>query len=264
MADRLLPVDEALSRRLRAAGVDLAGDPAAAWRGLFDAEGLRATLIDRYEIEAAARGIPVSALPEGDRRRLAGEVLSTRYPGIELHGSSGGDPVEAVAFDEAWEASFGSWRSRLAGALGGVALRIEHVGSTAVPGLPAKPVVDVQVSVADAADEAAYREAIEGLGLSLRAREPGHRYFRPPPGVPRDVQVHVCDAGGAWERAHLLFRDYLRADSDTRAEYGDLKRSLAVRYRDDRVAYNEAKTGFILDALGRAEDWARRTGWSAP
>jgi GrpB-like predicted nucleotidyltransferase (UPF0157 family) len=104
---------------------------------------------------------------------------------------------------------------------------------------------------------------VEGLGLLLRSREPGHRYFRPLPGAPREVQVHVCDAGGAWERSHLLFRDYLRADPPTRAAYGDLKRSLAGRYRDDRVAYSEAKTVFILDALERAEAWSRRTGWSA-
>jgi GrpB-like predicted nucleotidyltransferase (UPF0157 family) len=264
MTDRRPPADEALARRLRAAGADPTGDPAAVWRRLFAAEGLRATLIDRYEIEAAARGVTVDDLPAAERHRLSGEVLAARYPGIELHGSSGGDPVEVVPFDEAWAVSFEAWRSRLAGALGAVALRIEHVGSTAVPGLPAKPVVDVQVSVSDTGDEAAYRGTIEGLGLPLRAREPGHRYFRPAPGVPRDVQVHVCDAGGAWERAHLLFRDYLRADPATRDAYGDLKRSLAVRYRDDRVAYNEAKTSFVLDALERAEEWAERTGWSAP
>ena len=261
--DRLAPVDAALSRRLLTAGVDPAdpGDPADAWQRLFAAEGLRATLIDRYEIEAAARGVAVGDLPDGERRLLAAEVLAIRYPGIELHGRSGGDPVDVVPYDGSWAAVFEEWRSRLAGALDATVLLIEHIGSTAVPGLPSKPVVDVQVSVGDTADETAYRDAIEGLGLPLRSREPGHRYFRPSAGAAREVQVHVCDAGGTWERAHLLFRDYLRADAATRDAYGDLKRSLAVRYRDDRVAYNEAKTAFILDALERAEEWARRTGW---
>jgi GrpB-like predicted nucleotidyltransferase (UPF0157 family) len=257
-------VDEALSVRLLAAGVDPddPGDPDTAWRRLFAVEGLRATLIDRYEIEAAVRGITVAELPADDRRRLSAEVLAVRYPGIEVHGSGGGDPVEVVPFDESWGTSFEGWRSRIAGVLGAAAVRIEHIGSTAVPGLEAKPVVDIQVSVLDVEDEAAYRTAIEGLGLPLRSREPGHRYFRPTPGAPRDVQVHVCDAGGGRERAHLLFRDYLRADPATRTAYGDLKRSLAVRFRHDRVAYNEAKTTFVLDALRSAEEWARRAGWS--
>jgi GrpB-like predicted nucleotidyltransferase (UPF0157 family) len=75
------------------------------------------------------------------------------------------------------------------------------------------------------------------------------------------VQVHVVDAGSEWEREHLLFRDFLRADGDVRGRYGSLKLDLAERYRDDRLAYTEAKTGFVLDALEEAECWAIRVGW---
>ncbi|HLF68092.1 MAG TPA: GrpB family protein, partial [Gaiellaceae bacterium] len=139
----------------------------------------------------------------------------------------------------------------------------EHIGSTAVPGLPAKPVVDVQVSVADVEAEA-YAPGIEGLGIALRSREPGHRYFWPAGDRPRDVQIHVCRAGSEWEREHLLLRDFLRADEGTRERYGRLKLELAGRYRDDRLAHNEAKTGFILDALEGAERWAARVGWAVP
>ena len=133
-----------------------------------------------------------------------------------------------------------------------------------MPGLAAKPVVDVQVSVPDVTDEASFLPAFESLGLPLRTSEPGHRYFRPPRGRPREVQVHVCDAGGSWERVHPLFRDYLRADPGAREAYAALKRGLAEMYRDDRIAYSEAKTDFILDALEAAEAWAKATGWGPP
>jgi GrpB-like predicted nucleotidyltransferase (UPF0157 family) len=149
-------------------------------------------------------------------------------------------------------------RARLA------ALRIEHVGSTAVPGLPAKPIVDVQVSVHDVEDESSYAPAIEGLGVALRSRDLGHRYFRPAGDLPRTVQIHVIEAGSEWEREHLLFRDFLRADEGTRTRYGRLKLELAVRYREDRLAYTDAKTAFILDALEDAEGWAARVAWRLP
>jgi GrpB-like predicted nucleotidyltransferase (UPF0157 family) len=140
--------------------------------------------------------------------------------------------------------------------LGDRATRIEHVGSTAVPGLAAKPIIDIQVSVEDIDDEAAYVPAIERVGIAFRARDREHRYFRPGGDRPRDVQVHVCGAGSEWERVHVLFRDFLRADAAAREAYRLLKLDLAARYRDDRIAYNEAKTSFILNALERAEAWA--------
>lgn len=256
-------MDPGLAERLLAAGLDPSspGDPAEAWRRLFAAEGMRATLVDRYALEAHARGLDMADLPHDDREALWQDVMAVRYPGMELHGGHGGDPVEVVPYDPVWPAAFRLWRGRLAAALGETARRVDHIGSTAVPGLWAKPVIDVQVSVPDVADDAAFCAAVEGLGLPLRTREPGHRYFRPPRGRPREVQVHVCDSGGPWERAHLLFRDYLRAQSDARKAYSALKRELAARFPLDRVAYNEAKTGFILGSLEAAERWASATGW---
>jgi GrpB-like predicted nucleotidyltransferase (UPF0157 family) len=122
-----------------------------------------------------------------------------------------------------------------------------------VPGLPAKPVIDIQVSVADLEDEDAYRPAIEVLGWPLRVREPGRRFFRPPAGQPRVVHVHVCQAGSEWERHHLLFAAYLRADPERRDAYGALKADLARRFRTDRIAYTEAKTSFIAETIRLAE-----------
>jgi GrpB-like predicted nucleotidyltransferase (UPF0157 family) len=174
----------------------------------------------------------------------------------------GSEPVEIVDYDPLWVARFEDMRQRLADALGPLARRIEHVGSTAVPGLAAKPVVDIQVSVPDVDDTEAYRAPIESLGFGLRFIEPNHRYFRPTPGVPRLWQVHVCQVGSAWERQHLLFRDFLRAHPDEAAAYAAMKREMAEQHAEDRIAYNDAKAPWISAALLRAEDWAQRTGWT--
>lgn len=171
------------------------------------------------------------------------------------------DPIAIVDYDPAWPARFEAMRARLAQALGATAIRIDHVGSTAVPGLAAKPIIDIQVSVPDVADAAAFTNAIEAQGFASRMIEPGHHYFRPPPGVPRDYQVHVCTTGSDWEWRHLLFRDFLRTDSETRAGYEALKRDLATRFTHDRIGYNDAKGPFIEAAVGRAAEWAKQTGW---
>ena len=266
--DRLKAIDGLLAARLTEVGLDPdeLGDPAAAFARLHARFGRRATLVDRYALEAAVLGVRPDELDPELRARLAREVLPLQYPGWEVTAASErsvADPIEVVPYREEWTARFAQWRGRLALALGEDAVRIEHIGSTAVPGLPAKPVVDVQVSVADVEAEA-YAPGIEGLGIALRSREPGHRYFWPAGDRPRDVQIHVCRAGSEWEREHLLLRDFLRADEGTRERYGRLKLELAGRYRDDRLAHNEAKTAFVLDALGEAERWAARVGWAVP
>ena len=142
------------------------------------------------------------------------------------------------------------------------ALRIEHVGSTSVPGLPAKPVIDIQVSVASLHDEDSYVPPCQAAGLQLRSRDDGHRFFRPPAGRPRDVHVHVCAAGSSWERGHLLFRDFLRADRAGQDAYAAMKLQTASRWRDDRMGYTEAKNDLILDLLDQAERWAAARGWT--
>ena len=262
-AGSLPGIDPALHRRLVEAGVDPAaiGDPAEAWRRLAAVCGLRATLIDRYALEAEARGVAVEDFPAADRRRMAMEVLRARDPQLEVIGSPGGEPVEVVSYDPGWAATFARWRAGLAAALGPVAVRIEHMGSTAVEGLAAKPVVDIMVSVPEVEDEASYLPAIEGVGVPLRSRETGHRYFRPFPPDPREVQIHVWQAGSAGERVHLLLRDYLRAHPAARDAYAAAKREAADGYPDDRIAYNEAKSEHVLDALEAAERWAAQTGW---
>jgi GrpB-like predicted nucleotidyltransferase (UPF0157 family) len=260
-------LDPLLAERLRTVGLDPAafGEPWDAWRRLRERFGPRATLIDRYALEAAQRGLRPEQLTAELRARLAAEVLRIQFPALEFAPGSARsvrDAIEVVAHDERWPPRFEQWRRQLADALGHAALRIEHVGSTAVPGLAAKPIVDIQISVRDVEREAAYVPAIERAGVSLRVREPGHRYFRPAGDRPRDVQIHVCDAGSAWERDHLLFRDYLRVTPAARHAYGRLKLELADRYADDRLAYTDAKSAFILDTLDAANSWAARIGWT--
>jgi len=266
---RRLSIDPDLRARLVEIGLatDDVGDPPETWRRLRERFGPRATLIDRYALEAAHRGLQVGQLPADVRAQLGAEVLRVQFPGLEFAPGSArsvSDAIEVVAHDGRWRQRFEEWRRLLGDGLGLAALRVAHVGSTAVPGLAAKPIIDIQISVRDVEREAAYVPGIERAGVALRAREPGHRYFRPAGDRPRDVQIHVCDAGSTWERDHLLFRDYLRATPAARDAYGQLKIELADRYPDDRLAYTDAKSAFILDTLDAANAWATRVGWTVP
>ena len=168
---------------------------------------------------------------------------------MEWFDRPGGDPVELREQSTEWATRAGEWIAAIRVALLVLDLRVEHVGSTAVPGLIAKPVIDLLVSVPDLADERAYRPALESLGLVLRAREPDHLFFRPPAGHPRTVHVHVCATGSAWEREHLAFRDELRARPDVAAAYAELKVRLAVEFRADRAAYTDGKAAFIRSVI---------------
>jgi GrpB-like predicted nucleotidyltransferase (UPF0157 family) len=181
--------------------------------------------------------------------------------GRQVGGERLDDPIQIVPYDPNWPSRFEDMRGRLAEVLGPTALRIDHVGSTAVPGLSAKAVIDIQLSVPDVEDEAAFKNSIESLGFELRWISTGHRYFRPPAGLPRLTQIHVCTIGSQWERVHLLFRDYLRTHPKTRRDYEELKVKLATEYGDNRIGYADAKTPFVEGTLVTAEEWAKRTDW---
>lgn len=170
-------------------------------------------------------------------------------------------PIVVVPYDSAWAARYAALRPPLVAALAGVAVRVEHVGSTAVPGLAAKPIVDVQVAVPDPDGEELFGPALEALGYVPRVREPGHRMFRTPA---LDVHVHVWPAGGEDERRHLLFRDWLRGSAEDRERYELVKRELATREWEDMNAYADAKSVVIAEIMARAERWAGESGWSLP
>src|ERR687887_783460 len=138
------------------------------------------------------------------------------------------DPIQVVPYDPAWAAMFARQAAELRDALGAGALRIDHIGSTAIPQLVAKPVIDVQISVADFEPLDAYGALLERLGYVFRADNPERtkRYFREPPGQ-RRTHIHVRRAGSFSEQFALLFRDFMRAHPDVAAEYADLKIKLA-------------------------------------
>ena len=164
--------------------------------------------------------------------------------------------LEIVDYTPLWHERFETERRRIGDALGPTALRIDHVGSTAVPGLAAKPIVDIMVTVDDPDDESSYREQFEQIGYVLRVREPGHRMFRT---RERHVHVHIWPAGSLDERRHLVFRDWLRSNAADRAEYERAKRSLVGLYPDMNY-YANAKTAVIESIMQRAEAALRRPG----
>lgn len=247
-----------------AAEVASGGDPVSAWQEMRQREGPRISLIRLYALVAEPRGLRPDQLPLAERRELAARATPLLWPGFQYDSRSQPrepEPVQVIPYDPGWPERFESWRGRLARLLGPAARRIEHVGSTSVPGLAAKPVVDIQVSVTSMEDEDRYVPPCEAAGLQLRFRDYEHRYFQPPPGRPRDVHVHVCQQGSGWERQHLLFRDYLRASASARQAYAAAKREAARLWADQRAAYGEAKSGTILGILDQAEAWADATGW---
>ena len=234
-------------------------DPFEAWQRRRREKDSTAGIVELYQLAAKARGISVEQLTEVDRKQLWSRALPVLEPGYEvIHGSDRAeqDSIEVVPYDGDWPAQFEAWKAKLFGVLEG-SPRIEHVGSTSVPGLPAKPVIDIQVSVPDISDESAYVPPIESIGIQFRSRDDQHRYFRPFSGLPRSVQVHVCNMGSEWERRHLLFRDFLRADTRAKDEYLAVKRQAAVLWRDDRIAYADAKTEVIERLMRRARVWKR-------
>ncbi len=249
----------AVGARLAAAGVPPGTVPIEAWRRLRKLEGPRATIIDLYELVAQERGLAPHQLPLEERVALARLAMPHVWPDFEITGGSErhSELIRIVDYDPQWPRRFRNWRTMLRAYLGDTARRIEHVGSTSVPGLPAKPIVDIQVSVLDLEDES-YVPPLERAGVQLRSRDALHRYFRPFPQRLRDVHIHVCLQGSAWEREHLLFRDYLRTHPHAREAYADAKRRAASTWADDGFAYTDAKSEVILALLAAAEDWSRQ------
>ena len=137
-------------------------------------------------------------------------------------------------------------------------MRLEHIGSTAVPGLAAKPILDLQLSVAALEPRERYQAPLERLGYLFAPdpESPDHHFFARPPERPRSHHLHVCEAGGHHERRHLAVRDFLRAHREEAARYAGLKRRLADRHREDRLAYIAGKERYVRDLEARALRWA--------
>ncbi|MEO8423808.1 MAG: gamma-glutamyl-gamma-aminobutyrate hydrolase family protein [Actinomycetota bacterium] len=178
---------------------------------------------------------------------------SRAKPG-ETHGRS--SEYGIVDYDPAWPAWFEEEAGSIRAALGRVAVKVDHVGSTSVPGLAAKAVIDIQVSVttliprADVVDPlvaTGYRHSIDPIETEHEFLSKGYD-----DGDARRVHIHLCEVGSEWERRHLAFRDYLRTHDDAAATYAALKRRLAAEHPRDIQAYVDGKTAFIRSTEARA------------
>jgi GrpB-like predicted nucleotidyltransferase (UPF0157 family) len=160
--------------------------------------------------------------------------------------------IVVVPYDEAWPSLFVEEQTRIERALGPLVERIEHVGSTVVPGLASKPVLDIMVGVGSLREADHCIEPLVRLSYVYRgeAGAPGRLFFRK--GDPRTHHLHIAEVGGEFWVDHLAFRDYLRTHPQTAREYARLKHELADRFRADWTAYTGGKSDFILEVLRRA------------
>lgn len=167
------------------------------------------------------------------------------------------DPIRMVAHRAGWAADFERERARIAAALAPWAAGpVEHIGSTAVPGLAAKPIIDMMVSLTDHRHGGAAGEALAGIGW-VHAPEPGDAerrklsFCRPDPGW-RTHHLHVYEAGDPIPHSLIVFRDHLRAHPGDAAEYARIKTELAAADEHDRPRYRAGKAPFIQSVLARA------------
>ena len=198
-----------------------------------------------------------------DGMTLTTDELTIPHPGLvdrhfihrelaEIAPTLVADAVILVEYNPEWPRAFAAEEARLRDRLGDVAVRVDHVGSTAVPGLMAKAIIDIQVSVPSVADVDAYRVPLEDLGYAFQPdpRFPTYPFFRYPATGPRLHHLHVAEAGSPEEQEHLIFRDRLRHDPVIASLYRDLKHDLARRFFADRTGYSSSKGPFVNTVLG--------------
>ena len=163
--------------------------------------------------------------------------------------------------DPAWRQEFEREAEQITNALGSTAVTVHHIGSTAIPSIYAKPVIDMLLVVKDHADLDAKQAALEALGYEARGEGgiPGRRFFRRDNALgDRTHQVHAFEAGSPQIARHLAFRDYMIAHPETAQEYSDLKRELAVQHPNDIEAYMDGKDAFIQEIDRRAAQQNRK------
>lgn len=167
--------------------------------------------------------------------------------------------ISIAPYDYAWPSLFDAEAARIREVMGDLALSIEHVGSTAVSGLAAKPVIDIQISVATLETLSAYSDLLVQLGyihIPLGAFDLVYPFFQKPAEWPSTHHIHLCVTGSEQERKHLAFRDYLRSHPGVAAEYVDLKRTLAAENDgatlESRERYSLTKSQFVTSVLERA------------
>lgn len=164
------------------------------------------------------------------------------------------DPVEIVDYDPSWEGSFSQLRAQLMEIMGTFPARVEHVGSTSIPGAAAKPIIDIDIVVRSRRDVRGAIRLLEEGGYKHVGDKgiPGREAFESPGGMIAH-HLYVVVEGNSARNRHLKFRDYLRSNPEMVRRYSAFKKSLAIQFRNDREAYTEAKTTFVEEALKQAE-----------
>ncbi len=162
-------------------------------------------------------------------------------------------PIHLAEYDAAWPELFIREAARVKQVLGDSAIRVEHVGSTSVPGLAAKPIVDIVMEVTDSSDESAYVTALESHGYRLRIREPDWWKHRMLMGPDTEIHLHVFTVGCPEVDRMLRFRDHLRANPGDRELYEAKKRELASRDWAYIQNYADAKTDVVEQIMARAD-----------
>lgn len=174
--------------------------------------------------------------------------------------------VHVAPYDPSWPTQFTAEAECIRAALGGVAVAVHHIGSTAIPGILAKPIIDILLEVDDIPTLDAYSSALAGLGYEAKGEFgiPGRRYFRKQStaGV-RTHQIHAFERGSPASERHLAFRDYLIGQPTIAQAYSLLKQRLAASHPDDIEAYMDGKDSFIKEHEAKAITWksqAQQTG----
>lgn len=157
-------------------------------------------------------------------------------------------PIQIVEHDQRWPLMYENEHAQILGAIGAVALGIEHIGSTSVPDLAAKPIIDIQVRVRTLAEAEQCAESLSAIGYEYVAGAfVTERYFRKP-----GYHLHMVPVDGPAGKNEILFRDYLRSHSETLSRYASLKCDLADKFPYDSVGYAKAKTAFIQSVVDKA------------
>lgn len=170
-------------------------------------------------------------------------------------------PVVIVDYDPRWPRFFDEEKTNILRVIGPMVVAIEHIGSTAVPGLGAKPIIDIMAGVQHLSDATWCIQPLKTLGYEYVPEYekfmPDRRYFRKgnTPGMEHGSthHVHMVEVGGDFWDRHLLFRDYLRGHPEEAQRYADLKKTLAARFSSDRESYTNAKTDYIQEIVARAK-----------
>jgi GrpB-like predicted nucleotidyltransferase (UPF0157 family) len=191
----------------------------------------------------------VTATSGGDGSlRSDEEIQAYRVGPVVPHNST----INLADYDLRWPALFAREADRIRDVLGSTAVLIEHAGSTSVPGLAAKPIIDIVLAVPDSAAEEAYLPALEAAGYVLRIREPGWFEHRLLKGPDTDINMHVFTAGASEIDRMLMFRDWLRVNDADRELYLQVKRDLAQRTWRHVQHYADAKSATVGEIMARA------------